>query len=156
MTSTSASASKKQYSHHVGLTNLGNTCYLGSSLQILFSNVDFMNDLKESHDNLNSIENNNNSLPLCFALLTVASRLGVIQPLLQGKGTRDGPACPFILKNQMDILTDEFDGYELQSFCPNSLASFTKILQMQRRQREKIWYWSFQLIHTFVLIWTFA
>jgi hypothetical protein len=110
--STSASASKKQYSHHVGLTNLGNTCYLGSSLQILFSNVDFMNDLKESHDNLNSIENNNNSLPLCFALLTVASRLGVIQPLLQGEGTRDGPACPFILKNQVDVLTDKFAGYK--------------------------------------------
>jgi uncharacterized UBP type Zn finger protein len=87
--STFALASKKQYSHHVGLTNLENTCYLNSSLQILFSVADFMNDLKETYDNLNSIENNNNSLPLCFALLTVASRLGVIQPLFQGKGTRD-------------------------------------------------------------------
>ena len=61
---------------------------------------------------MNSIENNNNSLPLCFALLTIASRSGVIQPLLQGEGTRDGPAYPSILKKQMDVLTDQFAGYE--------------------------------------------
>ena len=67
---------------------------------------------KKTHDNLNSIENNNNSLPLCFALLTIASRSGVIQPLLQGEGTRDGPAYPSILKKQMDVLTDQFAGYE--------------------------------------------
>jgi len=38
----------------------------------------------------------------------------VIQPLLQGEATRDGPVCPSILKNQMDILTDEFAGYKQQ------------------------------------------
>ena len=61
--STSASASKKQYSHHVGLTNLGNTCYLNSSLQILLSVPDFLDDLQETYDNLNTIENDKKSLP---------------------------------------------------------------------------------------------
>ena len=111
-TSTSTSSSKKQYAHHVGLTNLGNTCYLNSSLQILFSVPAFLDDLKEAYDNLNTIDNDKKSLPLCFALLTVASRGRVIQPLLQSDATRDGPAYPSILKKQMDVLTDKFAGYE--------------------------------------------
>lgn len=87
---------------------------MNASLQILFSIPEFLDDMKDAYNILNTIENDKKSMPLCFAFLTVASRVRVIQPLLQGEATRDGPACPSILKKEMDVLTDKFDGYKQQ------------------------------------------
>jgi hypothetical protein len=95
-----------------GSHGLGNTCYFSSSLQINFSVPDFLDDLKETYNNLNIIKNDKKSMPLYFVLLTITSRVRVIQPLFQSDATRDGPANPRILKELMDILTDKFARYE--------------------------------------------
>ena len=97
---------------HTGLNNLGNTCYLNSSLQILFSVPGFLNDLNEIYEKLNTISNDQGSLPLCFALLTVASMVRMIPLILKSDATWKGPADPSILKKQMDLLTDKFEGSE--------------------------------------------
>ena len=111
-TNSTMNKTKKQYSNHTGLINLGNTCYLNSSLQILFSVPGFLDDLNETYEKLNTISNDQRSLPLSFALLTVASRVRMIPPILKSDATREGPAYPSILKKQMDLLTDKFIGYE--------------------------------------------
>ena len=51
-------------------------------------------------------------MPLCSALLTVASRMRLIPPRNKNDTTREGSARPSILKKEMDKLTDKFLGYE--------------------------------------------
>lgn len=104
---------------HVGLRNLGNTCYLNSSLQIIFSVPGFLTDLSAAYDelkptdaNANEDEETNDTMPLCSALLSVASSMKLIPARNPKDAIREGPAHPSILKKEMDKLTDKFAGFE--------------------------------------------
>eukprot|EP00984_Skeletonema_dohrnii_P016774 scaffold7511_cov72-Skeletonema_dohrnii-CCMP3373.AAC.1 len=100
-----------------GIQNLGNTCYLSASLQILYSIPKFLHELYESYDKLSSTKD----LPLTTALLEVAVTIGALKesdaPMISPDTARSTllsseAANPSALKKQMDVLTDKFAGYE--------------------------------------------
>ena len=101
----------------LGIQNLGNTCYLSVSLQILFGIPDFLRDLYKIYD----AESSKKDMPLTQALLQVAVAIGVIPEnempkidsgMAKSKLMTNKAANPSALKKQMDVLTDKFVGYE--------------------------------------------
>ena len=100
-----------------GIQNLGNTCYLSASLQMLFSLPQFIKDIYKSWESQSPTK----IMPLTRALLELAMVVGVlpesdhpmISPdLARSKLLATTAANPSLLKKQMDILTDKFAGYE--------------------------------------------
>jgi ubiquitin C-terminal hydrolase len=99
--------SKPEERPHGGLQNLGNTCYLNATLQLLFSISGFLQDLKDVHDTL---KKGNPKLPLTGALLEVAWNFGLVNGSPKPNGTN--VVDPSRVKHAMDALTDKFSGYE--------------------------------------------
>ena len=86
-----------------GIENLGNTCYLSASLQMLYGIPEFLCKLNSSYEELSATKD----LPLTAALLQVALTIGALKQ-------EDVPlkvANPSALKAQMDVLTEKFAGY---------------------------------------------
>ncbi len=98
---------QEETSPHIGLKNRGNTCYLNSSLQMIFSVPSFVSSLQRIYEKYNKKEGEASSMPLTEAFLKVASDVNIITP-----GGTAKPADPYNLKEAIDILTDKFTGYE--------------------------------------------
>jgi hypothetical protein len=100
-----------------GIQNLGNTCYLSASLQILYSIPQFLHELYKSYAELTFTK----GLPLTRALLEVAVTIGALKesdaPMVSPDVARSTllnskAANPSALKKQMDVLPDMFVGCE--------------------------------------------
>jgi hypothetical protein len=96
---------------HVGLRNMGNTCYLNSAIQMLFSVRPFLVAMSKFHKTVHSLSDQTISTPLLESVLDLAQRMGVLQPtsLLE---KLNSAADPSQLKRTLDNLTDKFKGYE--------------------------------------------
>ena len=98
---------------HIGLKNLGNTCYLNSSLQMIFSVPDFIASLKEIYNHYSQDQNDEDVMPLTRAVLKVAwdANIGTPQQgMVKSSGLRS--VDPRDVKEAIDVLTDKFAGYE--------------------------------------------
>ncbi len=99
----------KPQSTYVGLKNLGNTCYLNSSLQMIFSVPEFLIKLQNLYDQLSNEE----GMPLTRSLLKVAWDSKIIsssQGLMNEFTMRS--VDPREVKEAIDVLTNKFMGYE--------------------------------------------
>jgi len=103
---------------HIGLKNLGNTCYLNSSLQMIFSIPGFMLALKKLYDNTTKKKSQTegtpeeNVMPLTRALLEVAWNAHIIDTYRSTNTEVKTAVSPKDVKTAMDKLTDKFAGYE--------------------------------------------
>ena len=103
--------------HHIGLRNLGNTCYINASLQMLFSLPDFIFSLQQTYDEIIEKQSNSSSqstpMPVTRAFLKVAWDAKVIKTS-DGAQNPDSIRAvdPFELKEAIDLLTNKFTGYE--------------------------------------------
>ncbi len=130
MTSTTPSSSPSAASIP-GIQNLGNTCYLSASLQAIFSIPQFIADLYTTYAAQSSSSSTaGKNMPLTKALLEVAAAVGVLTnndinrsialssemsvtgntKLLSTRGGSTLDVNPAALKNQMDVLTNDFIG----------------------------------------------
>jgi hypothetical protein len=102
-----------EQSPHVGFKNLGNTCYINSSLQMIYSVPFFISSLQNIYDNYRK-EGKEDSLPLTQAFLKVAWDAKIINC---DKSDNMGSslvraANPHEVKQAIDTLTDKFSGHK--------------------------------------------
>lgn len=108
-------SSKRPTNSVPGMNNLGNTCYLSASIQILFGLPDFISDLYETYNSQREKYPNKKML-LTKAVLAMAVASGVldeegIMSVSVGRA-RELAADPTELKAQVDILTKKFLGFD--------------------------------------------
>ncbi|GFH53986.1 hypothetical protein CTEN210_10462 [Chaetoceros tenuissimus] len=92
-----------------GLQNLGNTCYLNASLQVLFSLPDFLQDLDKLCSDIKSRSMDasaESSIPICSAMLSIGKDLGLISYLPGIESTTF--ADPSILRNEIEKKLPDF------------------------------------------------
>ena len=154
----------KERSTHVGLRNLGNTCYLNSSLQMIFSVPDFVRSLQDIYNKYKddisdvgdetSITTTTTSMPLTRAFLKVAMDAKIIAPTVQKTHESDNNSStitsvtPREVKEAIDVLTDKFKGYEqrdahefvstLIDYIHDELVKVTTGTSIKEQQVEKV------------------
>ena len=91
-----------------GLRNLGNTCYLNSSVQMLFSINGFIDDLRNFYTE--KLKYSSQAMPLTAALLDLADTISSVKTGAVHTRTQSAPVDPSDLKKIMDRLSTRFLG----------------------------------------------
>lgn len=107
----------------LGIINLGNTCYVATSLQILFSSIEFITALHASYTS----KSNEKVMRLTELVLDIAKHIGLIndEGAVQGIGLVDLvnaeelAADPTSFETEVDKLTNQFHNRNVSSLGRN-------------------------------------
>jgi len=147
---TSRCRQRRQRSSYGGLYNLGNSCYMASSVQMLasldgFRRILLLDDDETDHQgNDGDDDDNNNSPPFAANAQTTSSQQQQIMELrnafadLVGRLDRGEDAEPAALKGVVDRRTPLFEGYEQQD-AHEFVTSVLDLLDEEYKKKQQKW-----------------